>query len=66
MSTYQPDAKTLIWHAMQALDDEMGINDADQFTSRLRQLFIDIRNWEDARAKKAEQPAVDTSQGANV
>lgn len=53
MSTYQSDAKTLIRHAMQALDDEFGVDESWPFVKRLLAIFNDIRDLEDAKAKNA-------------
>lgn len=48
---YQPDAKTLIRHAMQALDDELGVNDAWPYVKRLQAIFWDLRKREEDAAK---------------
>lgn len=56
MSVFHPDGqydgKTLIRHAMVALEDEFGTNEADQFNNRLRQIFAEIRTYEASRQKK--------------
>lgn len=36
------DAKTLLRHAMQALDDEMGVNDAWPFVKRILDIHNDL------------------------
>lgn len=45
------DSKTLIRHAMVALEDELGVNEAWQYTSRLLAVFQDLKNRE-ARASE--------------
>lgn len=49
--SYQPDAKTQIRHAMQALDDELGVKEAWPYVKRLQEIFWDLRKREEAQAK---------------
>lgn len=50
--TYHPDAKTLIRHAMQALDDELGVIDAWPYVKRLQEVFWDLRKREEAQTRR--------------
>ena len=45
--TYQPDAKTLIRHAMTSAEDELGIQKARPVAEELLKIFWKIRNLED-------------------